>query len=283
MEQKKTLWIIAASGVFLLVVIGAAMILYSPSSKKGPSAATVSAIQQPADMHTVQQQPPVSSDLPIPAGNKAADEKDSNSHVNEMTVISGTTNVYGINTNTSGTAAGTGTTETDGTTTIDLNTLKTASSGSSASVQQEAAPVPATVQVQKKPESEASVRTIAPASKGTAVKAETAVKNTYKKAEPGSSAKPTVKKAVPVPKYWVQAASFASKKIADDARAILDQNRIPSEVFTYKDSKNKTFYRVRIGPYTTRSEAEYWRTRIIQINEFKDTQSYITDSSAPAK
>ena len=31
MEQKKTLWIVAAAGIFLLVVVGAALILYSPS------------------------------------------------------------------------------------------------------------------------------------------------------------------------------------------------------------------------------------------------------------
>ena len=33
MEQKRTLWIIAAVGVFLLVVLGAALVLYSPASR----------------------------------------------------------------------------------------------------------------------------------------------------------------------------------------------------------------------------------------------------------
>lgn len=36
MEQKKTLWIVAAAGIFLLVVIGAALIIYSPSSHNAP-------------------------------------------------------------------------------------------------------------------------------------------------------------------------------------------------------------------------------------------------------
>ena len=35
MEQKRTLWIIAAVGVFLLVVLGAALILYSPKATSG--------------------------------------------------------------------------------------------------------------------------------------------------------------------------------------------------------------------------------------------------------
>ena len=34
MEQKRTLWIVAAVGVFLLVVLGAALILYTPQSKQ---------------------------------------------------------------------------------------------------------------------------------------------------------------------------------------------------------------------------------------------------------
>ena len=34
MEQKKTLWIVAAAGVFLLVVIGVARILCAPAVQK---------------------------------------------------------------------------------------------------------------------------------------------------------------------------------------------------------------------------------------------------------
>jgi len=77
-------------------------------------------------------------------------------------------------------------------------------------------------------------------------------------------------------KYWVQAASYTSKKTADLARATLDENRIPAEVFTYKDGKNNLFYRVRVGPYMTKSEAEYWQNRICKIDSFKDSKSYIT-------
>ena len=40
MEQKRTLWIVAASGVFLLVVVGAALILHSPSLSKNDQVQT---------------------------------------------------------------------------------------------------------------------------------------------------------------------------------------------------------------------------------------------------
>jgi len=38
------------------------------------------------------------------------------------------------------------------------------------------------------------------------------------------------------------------------------------------------FYRVRIGPYMTKSEAEYWRTRIAMIPEFAKNESYVTST-----
>ena len=36
MEQKRILWIVAAVGLFLLVVVGFALILYSPAQKQDP-------------------------------------------------------------------------------------------------------------------------------------------------------------------------------------------------------------------------------------------------------
>jgi len=284
MEQKKTLWIIAAAGVFLLVVIGAAMILYSPASRTIPAVAAVPQIRQnggwtapPAPVNqdeqtpgTAGQQNPGTTTVQQTAGVQSGNKTDA-SHVNEMTVIAGTTNVYGINTNTAGTSPAT---------TIDLNTLKNAQGPSENVTAQNEAGEQALVTAQSKQPEKTSV-TEQPEQTVPA-------KTSYK---PAKSIKPALKPVVPVrksaavpePKYWVQAASFTGKKSADNARAVLDQNRIPSEVFTYRDSKNRIFYRVRIGPYTTQSEAEYWRNRIVQINEFKDTQSYITNSSAPAK
>ena len=68
----------------------------------------------------------------------------------------------------------------------------------------------------------------------------------------------------------------ASKKSAELARTTLGENQITAEVFTFKDSKNKLYYRVRVGPYTTKSEAEYWKNRIVSNENFKNSNSYIT-------
>ena len=82
-----------------------------------------------------------------------------------------------------------------------------------------------------------------------------------------------------VTRYWVQVASYSNKKGAENARSILDENKIPSDIFTYTDTKNNLFYRVRIGPYTTKSEAEYWKARIEQIDFFKNSKCYVTTTT----
>ena len=46
MEQKKTLWIIAAVGVFLLVVLGVPAILHYPSRNPVPAYASISPVEK---------------------------------------------------------------------------------------------------------------------------------------------------------------------------------------------------------------------------------------------
>ena len=93
-----------------------------------------------------------------------------------------------------------------------------------------------------------------------------------------AAAKKTVKaepKKTTPDTFWIQVGSYEAKKSADEARSTLESNKIPNEVFTYKDSKGKLFYRVRVGPYTTKSEAEYWQSRILMINQFAKASSYV--------
>ncbi|QTQ13577.1 SPOR domain-containing protein [Treponema parvum] len=286
MEQKKILWIIAATGVFLLVVIGAAIILYSPSNYPAPAVASLHVPVQPAPgaQPTAQVQTPTdpSSTEFVPrntypeAPSGQLQGQDRLQQIGELTVISGTTNVYGVN-------------APDRATTIDLNTLKNMDekNGYAAQTIPETPTDPvvdSNKTVSKAVDRADNVKTQKPA-----VSAKTPVKPAPAKTGSASStaagkAKPvtksTVKAASPAPKYWVQAAAFSTKKSADNAREILSENKIQAEIFTYTDSKKQVVYRVRIGPYTTKSEAEYWKNKIVQIEQFKDSKAYITDSSA---
>ena len=104
-----------------------------------------------------------------------------------------------------------------------------------------------------------------------------------KKTNVTSSAKSALSQAnVSIPdRFWVQAASYSTKKKADEARTVLDENQIQCEVFTYEDDKGSLFYRVRVGPYSTRDEASYWKDKIDSLELFAKAGTYIVNSSAP--
>lgn len=285
MEQKQTLWIIAAAGMFLLVVLGAAFILYSPAKNPVPAPVTQTQLFNGNNSGWSQQNPAAeytnTTQLtsPLPSFQTQAPEEIT---TDELTVFADNAVLYSMNTPVA---------EEPNETTIDLNSLKeketqpqniniTVNIPEPKTVVTPVTTVPAPVPEVKdfrKEESRSTNRTIA--------KTESSSVKVVKKAENKSApakTKPAETKAAPkseekvLDRYWVQAASFSTKKTAEDARAVLDANKIPADIFTYTDAKGKTYYRVRVGPYTTKSEAEYWRARILKISDFAKSESYIT-------
>ena len=104
-------------------------------------------------------------------------------------------------------------------------------------------------------------------------------KNSTAKSNTTSKAATTTSNKL-VDQYWVQVASVTNKHNAENARAALAANKIESEIFTHKADDGKLYYRLRVGPYTTKTEAEYWKGRIALIDEFADTESFITNTAA---
>lgn len=321
MEQKRTLWIVLASGIFLLVVIGAALILYSPSSSPratarslADSGAVWTAPSSPLESRTQgtagTSMPPLTP--PGPANSSSVTQslespREGTSDVvdilpfddgqasrtgapadipaqNSQGVYSQSASAPQITQTDSLTVIANGATNIVSTgTTIDLNALKeyspsvTPANQKAENAMKETGKAPAKSTPQQ---TQAKTSTPAPATKTPAASGTANVKKTT--APKGSTS--AVPAAKPLPdRFWVQVASYASKKNADEARAVLDEHKIPCEVFTYKDSSGKIFYRVRAGDYTTKSEAEYWQSRIAEIPEFAKSKSYITNSSAKAK
>ena len=300
MEQKRTLWIIAAVGIFLLVVIGAALILYSPAAHSTQTVAAITPVKRPASSSWIsapetpsgQQQTaagqavPDTETQPVPAVQAVPSDSAADgtippvTHVNDMTVIAKNTTVYGLEKKYQS-----GNTQSeDGSTTIDLNTLKTAPTVSQTVVPENETSAKAMETVRQAANTLPETQSVETPVKRTA-KSKTSVskRDTASKKSAGQEiTQPApvknVKKQTSVTQFWVQAAAFTSKRTADDARATLDNNKIPADVFTYKDNKGRIFYRVRIGPYTTKSEAEYWRTRIVVIPEFAKNESYVTST-----
>ena len=269
MENKKTLWIIAAVGAFLLVVLGAAVIVYSPSERNVQTIAKTSPSERaydgwapnngmnPASVEGQLQfpNPPVSGE-PLKA--------------NEVYVVADKANVYEV--------------PSDKGTTIDLNSLKTLKETSAETAGQN---INVTVTTGDKAALPPAPRERAPRDfeKAADTKASVAAKPAKsapvaKKTDSKPKASPASAKAAPAApsKFWVQVAAYSNKKGAETARQALGTNQIQADIFTYKDNKDNLFYRVRVGPYTTKSEAEYWRQKITKISDFANAKSYVTST-----
>ena len=279
MEQKKTLWIIAATGVFLLVVLGVPAILHYPSRSQAPAYASISPVEKKSSSGWTKPE----ADVTAPVSDFSAGK------VNDLVVLADNATVYSPNTTVA---------SSNGATTIDLNALKNEllnDAQTQVQPQQPAQNINITVNipegettktvstpyaqasdsaVKAKTETSSSVKVVQKAETKTAKTASTKTASTPASTTPAAKTEP--KKT----QYWVQVAAYSNKKGAEGARSILDENKIPSDIFTYRDNKDKLYYRVRVGPYTTKSEAEYWRTRIIKISDIDNAgDSYITSTT----
>lgn len=281
MEQKKTLWIIAAVGVFLLVVLGVPAILHYPSRNQIPAYASISPVEKitPSSGWTKQ-----AADVSAPSAVTAQDI--TAAKVNDLVVLADNATVYSQNTSS------------NGATTIDLNALKNELiNEQAAAAQPQNINITVNVPESKTTETKTVITpytepvTVKPAetTKTAAVEApvttnvvKTVQKTETKTTKTTTAAKTTEKVEKAEPKktqFWVQVAAYSNKKGAEGARSVLDENKIPSDIFTYRDNKDKLYYRVRVGPYTTKSEAEYWRTKIVKIKEIDNAgDSYITST-----
>ena len=295
MEQKRLLWIIAATGVFLLVVLGAALIIYAPSARTPQTFASstknynkdtangwISLSPAPAETsdeklnfenHFEQNNQPEIEDETIAQNAKP----EAVITATEVTAVPSTQQAQTIINNT---------------TTIDLTALPQQIAQApvppkeitkaSASVREERRPAPkkyeesksgdyyeAAPKAQSKTQPKVAEKTV---TKPVQQKAAVIVNNTTTvKAAP---AKPMITQ------YWVQVTSLTSRKSADAAREVLARNQINADVFTYSDNKNQLFYRVRVGPYMTKTEAEYWRAKISNIDNFKNCASYVASTKS---
>ena len=308
MEQKKTLWIIAEVSVFLLVVMGAAMILYNPGAGASRKVASIKPVEK--SVQTSSSSGWTNSTTVEPAST-------SSPQVSDMFVVSENTTVLDLGQ--SGTSAAA--TDTQSTTTIDLNALKRELAADAALAQTtpqsninitvnlsekentskvEEPPVILTTEyytgkakeaeetekatavkktetaVAKTPSTGSGTTKSSSASKTTTAAKTTA--STTSTASTSSGTAGTVAKAAAVTRFWVQVAAYSNKKTAENARSVLSDKKINSDIYTYEDAKSKLFYRVRVGPFTTKSEAEYWQSKIVEIAEFAKAGSYVTST-----
>jgi cell division protein FtsN len=92
--------------------------------------------------------------------------------------------------------------------------------------------------------------------------------------KPGS-AKPAVAAHAPrkTADYWIQTGSYKSQTKAEDLVALLESKGLGSRVFSYA-ANGDTFFRVRVGPYPNRGEADKFLTLVKQVQGLES--SYIS-------
>lgn len=317
MEQKKTLWIIAAAGVFLLVVLATAGIMYSPAKNQEQAIRTTVSYsknnENSNDTGWINNQE-----------NSSTEKKDfivfsENTTVYELAGKNQKTNDF---VNESPKSVSEVQQPVSDSNTIDLNLLKNDLLAQNQPREpQQNINITVNVPANKSENSENKSVNQLQAPEQVSKADKTVLENDYyvgassvKKdskpapqeqvqPQPVKVAKTEPAKAKPVSKpvtkstsktsktvtttqenlvtqYWVQVASYSNKKGAESARSVLDSNKIPADVFTYVDNKENMFFRVRVGPYTTKSEAEYWRSKINNINEFAKAESYVTSTKS---
>lgn len=96
---------------------------------------------------------------------------------------------------------------------------------------------------------------------------------------PAAGAKPPSSPAskAPIPQtrtredYWVQAGSFSTATRAQGAKENLAAKGITA-IIENRDVKGQNFYRVRVGPFTSQNEADYWLSVIKKIQGFEESQ-----------
>jgi DedD protein len=70
--------------------------------------------------------------------------------------------------------------------------------------------------------------------------------------------------------WWVQTNSYSKKAYADKAKEFLASKGITSVIMN-GNVGGETFYRVRVGPYTSQSEADYWLSLIKTIEGMENS------------
>lgn len=301
MEEKRILWICAAVGIFLSIVIGTALILHPPR-KNITTAQTNARPQQTEQTWVLSPQASGSAFTAQPQNGGTQTQTAEQPAQNAQAILPSDAMLSSAAAQVNGTETPNTDTQTDNLTTIDIIGASKSPEQQTAQGTREAQGTTGTQStMQAQPTDSAQPKTAssapsAPASKpkGAAVhpapardaaKSQTAAKPQSKPAAAPAKTAQAKPAATPkaVDRYWVQAAAFTDKTNAETARGILADEKIPAEIFTYQDKKGLTYYRLRVGPYTTESEAEYWNSRIKLIDHFASSQTYVTNSSKASR
>ena len=276
MEQKKILWVILSVSLFVLIIFGIALFLYSPSRNTATAQAGGETVPYESGSASASVDPDLWARDPdrVAGLDRNAPSATGNIiNLNNLNIIStdGQSEQNGIDV--SELTAQAGTAEVSG-----LPKELAEQIGIETTPEQpEAQPAPAKNEVPAQPQTAASVQ---PQPKLAGEK-KPAVEKKSAQASASVTIKPHAKTPAAQPAapqvqtiYWVQTASLANRINAERARDKLAAQHMKVEIFTKETSAGLT-HRVRVGPFTNSTEANYWLNSIKKIEDFE--KSYVTE------
>lgn len=77
--------------------------------------------------------------------------------------------------------------------------------------------------------------------------------------------------------FWVQTGAFSSKVRAEIVKESLEAKGIAS-IIENRNINGRTWYRVRVGPYLSETEANYWLALVRSIDGFADSQVRVSQA-----
>jgi DedD protein len=246
MEKKKLLLVSVSVGLFLVIVIGASILVFSPRDYPSVTKSEIVPIspgmpRESVGVPPVETAPPSAPEIaieqPVPG--------DASPPANEQRTMKNEIYINGDNADNAVRVERLN----DGSTRTFITIPSPRENTITVTTPQSAAPAAAYVETP-----------VAAAAKPVVATPETPV-STQKSGAAVVSAGTNVEKAASKPAWWVQANSYSKKAYADNAKKFLETKGITS-VITNGVVGGKTFYRVRVGPYSSKTEADYWRSLI---------------------
>jgi len=293
MEKKKLLLVAISVGIFLALTIGAAILFFAPKDVPTSSMASGRPVQA---VDTGINVPSPSSASSAASGSAARqDSSPQPSSLDPVALVRQPKEVLGLQQapegasrqgdefHVSGNGGGSGK---SGETVISVPKPSTAAVPDAApagravstSVQQTASKSATTVASKPAASTPAQAAPKPAASTPVAATPVTVAAQTQtKSAQTQSQAKPASTQTKVYNDYWVQTGAFSTIARAEGVKATLSSKGITS-IIENREVEGRTVFRVRVGPYTSQNEANYWLALIKSINGFEDSQVRQTES-----
>jgi DedD protein len=243
-EQKKLLLVAVSVGVFLLVTITVAIIMLTPKAQLAEAGFTSSTVIPSGGIQPVD----IISNIP-PA----------------QEIITSVPDSFG-------TAVAVDSNNGDSLT-IQVPTPSTAAVPDNTDIPETTAGTIVTVappRVRQTPAGEpAAATTPRPAAAATTKPAATSTPATAPRPAAATTTRPAAARTVN--DYWIQTGAFKALVRAEDAKELLSSKGLTSLIDT-RVVNGETYYRVRLGPYTSEREANNWLTLVKSIDGFSNSQ-----------